>query len=149
MSQFMMCFSYENLTGFEFSNLTKNISNKELFIKVADKNLKHKENKNIWVMEKIDDYFSEAQLFLNNGKSFKSTKLYNILFNICDLCEVIIFWYGSEFENLDMVIDKKQMLLKIEESVKDSMCECYLIFKNKSKFNGFNINRENMVKHIK
>ena len=130
MSQFIMCYSHKDLSIFGCNRLSSNVANKQIFDRVANNLLKEIEMDNVWIMEGVDNYFLKAQKDVFNGKKFKSTCLYKLLDKICDICHIIIFWYGSEFEDLDIITDKDKMFLYIQESIKDSMCECYLIYKN-------------------
>lgn len=129
MSQFLMCCSFKDLTEFQCRKLSQNIPNKDLYKKVANYFLKHANMDNIWVMEKSDNYFTKAQTILHQGGNFKSTYLFKLLDKICNICETMIFWYGSDFEALDVVVYKEELFLNVGESINDSMNECYLIFK--------------------
>lgn len=129
VSQFMICYSKQDLTKLECTCLLKIKNNKELLKNVKETYFRNVENDNVWVLEGVDELFVDAQKYLMTEKKFESTHLYNIIKQISDICETIIFWYGSEYDDLDVVNDKNQLFLALKDALNDSMCECYSLYR--------------------
>ena len=77
---------------------------------------------NIWIIEDIHDYCNEAQ----ESKSFINSKLYYILDKLYDVCDYMVLWYGSEYDDLDEVYSKKGLFEYVEHCLKNPCCEIYL-----------------------
>lgn len=132
MSQFMICETKNDLVQVGCEKLSKCKENREFFIQVI-KNALLNEMKfdNLWVFENIDKYFVETQCETHQGKKFEETDLYYKLNMLCDLCDKVILWYGSDFQELDKVTNKKDFLFNIGVDIGNSVCESYIIFINK------------------
>ena len=60
----------------------------------------------LWIIEKIDDYSCE-QLDYN---AFISSELYSLLNNLYEVCEWMIFWYAGDYDDLDVVHSKDELI---------------------------------------
>ncbi|MGN0497338.1 MAG: hypothetical protein ACI4GW_14025 [Lachnospiraceae bacterium] len=108
MSQFLICKSNEKLTKYG-KKIDDVMLNKDLYMKVIKKYMYNVNANNIWVVEKIHDILNVFEYGIN------------IVEEISRKSELMIFWYGSDFEDLD-IIDSRQMLMKYLEDNIDSPC---------------------------
>ena len=85
MSQFLICKSKEKLSKYG-SRLNNVVSNRELYDKVIDKYMKNENIDDIWVIDAIHDMVNKLECNLG------------IIKEIGQRSELMIFWYGSEYE---------------------------------------------------
>jgi len=102
MSQFMISRAEADLTDCGGIRLLDSKYNRELLLSVINDYFPNTDN-NIWIIEDIHDYCNEAQ----ESKSFVNSKLYYILDKLYDVCDYMVLWYGSEYDDLDEVYSKK------------------------------------------
>lgn len=129
MSQFMLCKTKNNLKKRGFIKLIDyNNINKEFLINVALEYFENESLNELWIFESIDRYCIEAQNNINLNNSFKSTQLYSLLEYLYNNCTHIIFWYGNDFFNLDVIKYEKGFYKYIFKCIIEPRCEVYLNF---------------------
>jgi len=79
----------------------------------------------------IDKLFTDAQFACVNEKLFNSTDLKKIITQVLKVSDEIVFWYGSEYDDLDDVSDSDTLSEILENVVQTSTCEAYIRFKRK------------------
>lgn len=77
----------------------------------------------------VDDLMLDAQRAINENIDFESTKLFQSIKKLTNSVDELIFWYGSEYDDLDYVHNESELLSKLKESVSDSFCEVYIHYK--------------------
>lgn len=113
MSQFLICKSKEKLSKYG-SRLNNVVSNRELYDKVIDKYMKNENIDDIWVIDAIHDMVNKLECNLG------------IIKEIGQRSELMIFWYGSEYEELDE-IDSIQLLMNyLYDNINNPCLEIYL-----------------------
>lgn len=113
MSQFLICKSKEKLSKYG-SRLNNVVSNRELYDKVIDKYMKNENIDDIWVIDVIHDMVNKLECNLG------------IIKEIGQRSELMIFWYGSEYEELDE-IDSIQLLMNyLYDNINNPCLEIYL-----------------------
>lgn len=122
MSQFMMCKAEFDLSKYGGKLLSLCDMNNMLFSSVLKRYFAVKEYSNIWIIEDIHDYCDKVI----DNKSFNNSKLFYMLDNIYDLCDWILLWYGSEYDDLDEVYSKDEFITYIQQCVKNPCCELYV-----------------------
>ncbi|MBD5489917.1 MAG: hypothetical protein HDR13_14190 [Lachnospiraceae bacterium] len=122
MSQFMICKSAFDLTQFGGKLINKDEEDYAFFISVVQKHYEEKTYSNIWTIEKIDDYSCE-QLDYN---AFISSKLFSLLNNLYEICEWMIFWYGNDYDDLDVVHTKNELIDYVRHCIEKPGCELYI-----------------------
>ena len=122
MSQFMICKSAFDLTQFGGKLINKDEEDYIFFISVVQKHYEEKTYSNIWIIEKIDDYSCE-QLDYN---AFISSKLFSLLNNLYEICEWMILWYGDEYDDLDVVHTKNELIDYVQHCIEKPGCELYI-----------------------
>jgi hypothetical protein len=128
MSQFMVCKSIYDLAEHNCVKIAHCKENREFYFDVV-KDWFGNVNDGIWVVPNIDIVFTQAQK-QNGTHLFKMTKLYALLSMLFDVSEILILWYGSEYQDLDKISTRDQFLNYVEASIADPMCECYMYVLN-------------------
>ncbi len=129
MTQFVLIISNscnENLlpASKEFNLFSYDVVNKKYpNLSIVDSYVIDFENKD------IDDLMLDAQQLISSSYKFKQTKLYSIIQEIAIIADEIIFWYGSDCEDLDNIYDVETLLGELESSIRESNCEFYAHFK--------------------
>ena len=82
--------------------------------------------------EDIDSLMLDAQKQVIESVGFEKTQLYGVVENLAPSVDELIFWYGSESDDLEYVYDVPILLGKLKEAVSDSSCELYLHYKRNS-----------------
>lgn len=77
----------------------------------------------------IDSLMLDAQKLVIESSKFERTALYSAINNVAQAADELIFWYGSDYDDLECVYDVSSLLSKLEEAVKNSTCELYIHFK--------------------
>jgi len=80
----------------------------------------------------IDYLMLDSQRAIIDGVPFENTTLYMEVEKIVRTVDEIIFWYGSDFQDLDYVCDVPSLLAKLEKAVRDSTCELYVHYRKNS-----------------
>jgi len=127
MSQFILCKSTKNLKNYNFVKLIHCAENERFLRKIANELFNDEEMNDIWFMQDFDGLFTLAQRQYGIV-TFEETDVYLKLSKIYDLSETIILWYGSFYQDLDIVNIKEQFLNEIQKGIycPSGMCECYL-----------------------
>lgn len=129
MSQFMLCKSKHNLKNLNCIEFFNYKMNSELLAEVANEYIPIEEQKNLWILQEMDNYCTEAQQMMNEGILFKNTKLYYLLDELYNKCTDFILWYGSDYLELDEISERKDFFSLVEQGIRYPCCEIYLIMK--------------------
>ncbi len=76
----------------------------------------------------IDDLLLDAHSRMANDYPFEQTLLYAVVSKLVDSASAMIFWYGSDYKELEMVRDKNHFFEELRKSTANSMCEFYRYF---------------------
>lgn len=112
MSQFLICKSKENMIKYGLK-LKDVFLNKSLYIKVVNKYMLDEEIDNIWVIDNIDD-------ILMSKYDLK------LIEEIVQKSELLIFWYGTDFEDLERMNSSQMLISYLESNINDPSLELYL-----------------------
>ena len=119
MSQFLICKSKENLSmfGIPFKKCDYNI---HLYNSVIEMYIKEKTN-DIWIIEAMGDWICDLKNSISQIEylAIKS--------------DVMIFWYGNEYDELDEVYSLENLISYIKHEAYDPSVELYLIYKHEDK----------------
>lgn len=77
----------------------------------------------------IDSLMLDAQKLVIDSSEFEGTELYSAIGEIAQAADELIFWYGSDCDDLECVYDVTALLKKLEDAVRDSTCELYIHYK--------------------
>jgi hypothetical protein len=77
----------------------------------------------------IDSLMLDAQKAVIDSKSFQETELYKVVDEVAPNVDDFVFWYGSDFDELEYVYNVADLLGRLETSVSDSFCEAYVFYK--------------------
>ncbi len=77
----------------------------------------------------IDALMIDAQKLVIESSRFEQTELFKIMEKVAPSVDELVFWYGSEHEDLDYVYDAPALLSKLKEAVSESTCELYVHYK--------------------
>lgn len=76
----------------------------------------------------IDQLMLDAQKELEFSQ-FEKTELCHTISKIVPTVDELVFWYGSDYDDLDYVYDVSTLLRKLKEAVSESACEAYIHYK--------------------
>lgn len=76
----------------------------------------------------IDQLMLDAQKELEFSQ-FEKTELCHKISKIVPTVDELVFWYGSDYDDLDYVYDVSTLLRKLKEAVSESACEAYIHYK--------------------
>lgn len=76
----------------------------------------------------IDQSMLDAQKAVESSP-FEKTELCYAVSKIVPTVDELVFWYGSDYDDLDYVYDASTLLSKLKEAVSESVCELYAHFK--------------------
>lgn len=122
MSQFLMCKAKANLLQYGGKLLNTCEINNNFFVSVLTRYYAIDEYDDIWVIGNIHEYCNETLSY----DDFFSSELFYLLNNIFDLCEWMIFWYGSEYDDLDKVYSKDELLNYVQHCIEKPCCQLYV-----------------------
>ena len=74
----------------------------------------------------IDTLFTEAQKAIGNNQEFENTRLNKVISRILEVSDEIVFWYGSDFDDLDSVAEESVLRDSLKQALETSSCEAYL-----------------------
>ncbi len=77
----------------------------------------------------IDSLMLNAQKMVIESLEFEESELCGIIVEVAQVVDELIFWYGSDYDELEYVYDIPTLLSKIEEAIGDSSCELYIHYK--------------------
>lgn len=89
VSQFLIFKSKENLAKYGM-NINDVVSNKNLYTQVVNKYIKNRDVQDIWIINRIDNM--------------------HIIEEISGRSELMIFWYGTDFHELDFISSKQELM---------------------------------------
>lgn len=116
-----MCKSTYDLTKYGEKILCNNISNK-IFLRVLNEYYPEETNNSVWVIDRIDSYCNKVL----NVELFTSSQIFHLINSIYDLCEWIILWYGEEYDDLNVVYTKDELIKYIQQCIERPCCELYV-----------------------
>ena len=125
----MLCKSEYNLKKLKCIKFLNYKINSELLTKVANEYVPVEEQKNLWVLQEIDKYCTEAQKSMNEGSPFQNTELYYLLNKLYDKCTNLILWYASDYLQLDEISNREEFFDSIEQEIRYPCCEIYMMLK--------------------
>lgn len=113
MSQFLICKSKDDLAkyGMKISDV---VSNKNLYIQVVNEYIKDKSVQDIWIINQIDDMITQLE---DNMQ---------IIEEISAKSELMIFWYGNDFQELDFIGSKQELMKYLKNNITNPCMELYL-----------------------
>lgn len=76
----------------------------------------------------IDQLMLEAQRLVG-FLQFENTELYRELSNILPAVDELVFWYGSDCDDLDFVCDVSDLMSALKCAVSESVCEVYIHYR--------------------
>ena len=115
MSQFLICKSYEDLSSYGCTFLQcKN--NKLLYSSVIEKYINGNFD-NIWIIERISKWIDDTN------------KEMNFIYELIDKSDILIFWYGTDYDDLDVFYSKEEMIRYIDLEIEESCVELYIFGK--------------------
>lgn len=53
-------------------------------------------------------------------------KLFSLLNNLYEICEWMILWYGDEYDDLDVVHTKNELIDYVQHCIEKPGCELYI-----------------------
>ncbi|MPY26902.1 hypothetical protein [Shewanella sp. YLB-07] len=77
----------------------------------------------------VDSLMLDAQKAVIDNKVFQKTELYKVVNKVAQYVDDFVFWYGSDYDELEYVYDVADLLGKLEREVGDSFCEAYVHYK--------------------
>jgi hypothetical protein len=116
-----MCKSKINLEGYGRKLFSLQKIDNDLYQSVLNKYYPDVEYYDIWIIETIHDLCDEPLDY----DSFIVSELYHVLDKLYDLCEWIILWYGSDYDNLEELHTKKEFLKYVKCRIEYPCCEIY------------------------
>ncbi|ASP38603.1 hypothetical protein CHH28_07900 [Bacterioplanes sanyensis] len=126
MTQFVLV-ALDNKPEGHLSLIELNELNDSFLVKAADELFISTPLDKIYSLD-IDGLFLDAQKSVPDVP-FEKTELYESIKLISGSASEIIFWYGSEYGDLDCVYDEDELLVRLQRSISDSFCEAYVHFK--------------------
>lgn len=116
MSQFLICKSKSDLSkyGIMFSSCK---FNKNLYEKVIDYYFEGK-TEDIWIIEKMSNWIYDIE---NNMDK---------IVEISKKSDMAVFWYGSEYDNLDNIYSIEDLIGYISQEINNPCIELYVFFEN-------------------
>lgn len=114
MSQFLLCKSKEDLSkyGIPYKNVE---FNKDIYTRVVNEYMNDKVVNNIWVIDKIHDMINSLENSIE------------IIEEIIKKSEFMVFWYGSDFEDLERISSGQSLMEYLKAGITDSSLELYLL----------------------
>lgn len=103
MSQFLICVSENNLSKYGVT-LNDSFINKDMYLKVINQYKKGNKD-NIWVIDKIHDMITQLEDNLH------------VLEEISCQSELMIFWYGSDFQELDQLNSQQELMDYLKKNI--------------------------------
>ncbi len=113
MSQFLICKSKEELSMYG-TQLNCVVLNRALYNRVIDKYMHNENVDNIWVIDSIHDMVNMLDCNLD------------IIEKISQKSELMVFWYGSEYEELEKIDSEKSLMNYLSDNADNPCFEIYL-----------------------
>lgn len=110
MSQFLICKSMEDLSryGEKMQTIT---SNHDLFSKVINQYIPNEDLKYIWVIERIHEIVNQLEGHIH------------VMEEIVSKSDVMIFWYGSDYQELEIVNSKVELMTYLKNNITNPCLE--------------------------
>lgn len=108
MSQFLICKAAEDLSNYG-KKIDDTILNYDLFSKVINQYIMSEKADDIWIIENIHEMVNHLQ------------KHMEIIEEIVSKSDVMIFWYGSDFQELEVVNTRCELMDYLKHNV-DNPC---------------------------
>lgn len=116
MSQFLICKSDDNLSKYGI-RLQDTSSNIDLYYAVINQYAPKEKVNNIWVIDKIHDMINQLRCNLHEIQEIASKS------------EWMIFWYGSDFDELDVISSEQELMDYLKCNITNPNLEIYLYVK--------------------
>ena len=134
MSQFMICKGGSSKPFIEDTLIISYPFEDNYLMKVCDYFWETVNKNDVWsIVDKksfeIDSYFTDAQNYINQNRSFEESKLYKIINYLLNNGTELILWYSDYIEDIPITSSKEEFLEWVEEGIKDPMCEVYARYK--------------------
>lgn len=114
MSQFLLCKSKENLAAYGMK-VGDTLTNKNLYAKVINEYVMDREAGDVWVINQIHEMLNQLDDHMNDIEEIISKS------------EWMIFWYGNEFQELDHISSRQELIGYLEENLYNPCLEIYLL----------------------
>lgn len=111
MSQFLICKSLYDLS-YIGSRMDEINENKELYEEVVERYYLTKED--IWVIDKIHEMVNDIKINIDS------------ICTISEKCKKMIFWYGTDYEDLEQIFSTSELRTFLERYYDDPCVEIYL-----------------------
>ena len=108
MSQFLICKAAKNLSNYG-KKIDDTILNYDLFSKVINQYIMSEKADDIWIIENIHEMVNHLY------------KHMEIIEEIVSKSDVMIFWYGSDFQELEVVNTRCELMDYLKHNV-DNPC---------------------------
>lgn len=108
MSQFLICKTEKDLSNYG-KKIDDTILNYDLFSKVINQYAMNEKADAIWIIENIHEMVNQLQ------------KHMEIIEEIISKSDVMIFWYGSDFQELEVVNSRCELVDYLKNNV-DNPC---------------------------
>lgn len=113
MSQFLICKAEKDLSNYG-KKINEIILNHDLFSKVINQYIMEENADAIWIIENIHEMVDQLE------------KHMEIIEEIISKSDVMIFWYGSDFQELEVVNSRFELLDYLKQNVANPCFEIYL-----------------------
>lgn len=110
MSQFLLCKTQEDLSGYG-KKIIDTTNNRELFLCVINQYIPKEKLENIWVINNIHEMVDRLQEYIC------------VIEEIVLRSEVLIFWYGSDFRELEVVNSREKLMLYLKNEITNPCVE--------------------------
>lgn len=122
MSQYMICKAKDDLTEFGGILLNLNKKSNRFILSILEQYYREGQYDDIWIIENMEEYCCRQMYY----DEYIASDLYFLLNDLYDLCEWMIFWYGDDFEDLDEVYSKDELISYVQHCIEVPCCELYL-----------------------
>lgn len=119
MSQFLLCKTDKDLGKYGI-RISHCFTNSNLLYRVKQVYFPYESDRKIWSIENINDVIND---FDNKN---------NILFEIYNISDEMIFWYGLDFSDLNDIYSYEELNKTIEMNLNNSCFELYIRAFNKN-----------------
>lgn len=114
MSQFLLCKSKENLAAYGMK-VGDTLTNKNLYAKVINEYVMDRGAGDVWVINQIHEMLNQLDDHMNDIEEIISKS------------EWMIFWYGNEFQELDHISSRQELMGYLAENLHNPCLEIYLL----------------------
>ena len=129
MTQFVLAVSKTHNTSLVPISRSRN----DFLLEIASKLFPDLPLEDVYVIDvnekDMDALMLDAQKLVVESSRFEQTELFKIMEKVAPSVDELVFWYGSEHEDLDYVYGAPALLSKLKEAVSESTCELYVHYK--------------------